>query len=312
MDLSKRRAALEFIEKLGAHVVSLITSGQYDYQQCYSQLDKFMMQARQMNSLYHVGSIAGAFVTLHWASGEIDEAFAAADMAVQTYESDGNVMRWQQAIHRRAMLYNELGHDQFALDQLLGIIHDIECDDTLLHSLADTDYLKAAVGRCYISLGELEAAEAPLFDVAALDGFRAERYTPVIAEAYRGFSEVCYWRGESNQALSTAEHALRLAKRTENHTLRFNAACSVAHAVQMTAPAEAKPYYEQALAALAPIGSPMLRGVALLQEARFHHRHSNHSLRQQFASLTRRLLASAGVTVFDPELHTMILEVRPE
>lgn len=295
-----------FIRKMNIEMFGRIVRGQFDAEADLRQLQKYLDMAHHIGSPVAAGNIYLTIFLLQISTGQFKEAIASMDKGADEFRQADDPSSQQRVTAcqtNQAETYHLLGDYAQAItiyERVLAEIDQLPEDED---TYGDRYVLYGSMATSHLAQGNVEAAER-LFKRIFNDPKRShEQFTNAIMDANIGMSEIHLRRDEHAAAQSTARIALDIALRQHDERRQFFGYCALAHcAAHPDESRDPEPYYADGIAAIQPVLKSAYNVVALLEEARYHHRHGNSELAKRFVALAQPHFHAIDVHAFDDEL----------
>lgn len=306
----QRASVVSFLRQMSAESHKRIMNNNFDPSVEEAQLNRFLTIAYEVGEPFAIAEILASLSTLYYALGRFKDSIEAGEQAAaEAFKSeDLSVQAFAFApLNNNAETYHDLGDALSALELSSKLLKHTTYADLRPYVSEMHSYL-ADLGVFHLALEQYDDAEAAFRDVITLTENTGQDYPRAIAVAYRGLSEIFLHRCDYVNAWGNARLAYEIAQRQNDNLLRFHVNCTMAHVAESDPNSRTAPeaFYGATIAAIDLMGTPVLRAVSLLHEARFHDRNRNIMRAKQFAALAANILHKAKVTAFDPELHHLI------
>ncbi|PJF42992.1 MAG: hypothetical protein CUN55_09335 [Phototrophicales bacterium] len=306
----RRESMVAFLCQMANKSLNRIMSNSFNPEREEKQLHRFLESAYEVSSPQAIAEIYATFSIFYYAIGRFKKSIEAGEKAAaEVLQSpDLSVKAFLfRPLSKNAETYHDLGDTLSALELTSTLLNTPEYAD-FRPPLNEMHSLIVNMGFYHLALEEYEAAEDAFRRVLQLPENVGQEYANAIADAYRGLSEIYLLKGDFVNAWTNGRLAYEIAQRQRDPLAWFYANCAMAHIAEQDPNCKAAPesYYATTIKTIEQMGTPVLRAVALLHEARFHHRTKNLGRAKQFAALAANILHDAKITAFDPELHHLI------
>lgn len=306
MQPNPNQSAHEFIVIVNRELFYRILEGRFDATQDRQQIEKLLALASNLQSNALEGAIHSTSMLLSYSLGQLDEAYAATEAAIQAYNRDADPrirLRVITILNNQAELYHDYGDVQSALsisDQILLRLHDPE----VAADVRGTQLYFANRGIYHLSAGQPDEAAEIFRQVLTQNTNTDDQYSEALGMTHRGLATVGLLRGNYDAAFGSGTLALEIATREADPIMQFFAHTTLAHVAEQDPSRAHDPeaYYTAAFEDMLRIGSPIFRGIALLHERRYHVRHNHPQTARRFGDYARDVFEAAGIHAFDQEI----------
>lgn len=309
-DQPNKAAAISFLRQVVGESSRRIMNANFDPENEERELQRYLGIAHEVGAPLAISDVYYTLSLLHYSVGRFKESIEDGDRATEeALRSPYGDVRVNALLplSRNADTYHDLGDTLSALElstELLGLARQPD----LAPHITDIHTYIVKHGHYHLALESYNDAEVVFRQALAATDQRGDDYPLAVAEAYRGLSEIDLHRGDFQKAWTNARLAHEIAYRQPDNMLHFYVNCTMAHVAENDPHSEIGPegHYAATLQMMDIMGTPVLRAVALIHEARFHARSENVMRAKQFAALAANILHSVKVSAFDIELHHLI------
>lgn len=307
--LPRHTTTVNFLRKINDELFFRIYAGNFAYQRDLAQLSKYIQIATEVGAHGLVGRLRITEMLLRIVCGEFDAAFEVVEQAIADYERETDPVIKAENLScysNRAELHHMIGDNHTAIALFDDLLKRIAADP--IYTAANVYYFYMISGICNLELERYDTAKTLFARVLAhQDG--DPQFAEAVSESYRGLSECYLHEGDFDRAHRTALLANDIAERTKAAIQLFYAKTALAHIAEKTSAPDlltVDEYYQAAITAAVRIGTPTLRAIAFLHEARYHQRHANIDKRREFARRAADLLHANRINHLNVELSNLI------
>lgn len=299
-----------FIRKMNIQLYYKIARGEYDYEADMAQLQKFLDMAATINSPEAEGNVYITVGMLQSSVGRFADVLGTMDKAMAAFERSTHPDHQQRALgtwaHKGDTLY-QLGDYVAAMQTFEAVLAAAESSSPEHDVFGDQYVLRVGMGMCALALEDAELAERLFHRVLDMPDKTNTQHIAAVVDANIGLAECHLLRQEFDAAIDRARLALDIVSRQNDARQAFEVDCCLAHVAAARGDHDgAENHYQSGLAILAPSLRSAHNVVALLQEARYQHRHGNSGLAARFAELAKQHFHAIDVHTFDEEIDGLL------
>lgn len=305
-----KTASAALVRRMCDETFDRLLNGTFDADVEHRRLSNYLSIAQSISDPPTIATVYNTLAIFSYTRGDLTGVFTYADLAIAAVATAEDLAVRSRALmfmNNKAAIAHNFGDAHSALQITHEMIQHLNDPDFRDHAKDQPLYL-ANQGSYHITLSDYRAA-ADAFDRALNDQGLVDQdhFTYAMGYVNLGRAEIALHEGDHAAVEKYTHLAHELAMRqADNISLQFLAHCALGHLYDYVRASDASAHYDTAIALNDTVGSPILRAVSLIHEARFHHRHARPDRRMYFANLAAAALQPLGSTALDSELQRLL------